>query len=128
MFRLVNAERVKAGLPEFKKLDALTQAATIRAWECLVDYRHDHSRPDGRSFETVLNEQGISWYTCGENIAAGQKTPEQVVAAWMNSDGHRANILNEKYVYLGVGFYYDHDGASGSSYRYYWAQDFCATR
>ena len=122
VFRLVNAERVKNGLPEFKKMQKLTDSATIRAWECIVDY--NHKRPDGQGFETALTEQDIKFKSCGENIAAGQTTPQQVVEAWMNSPGHRANILSEKFEYLGVGFYYDKDG-TGGSYRYFWAQNFC---
>ncbi len=122
VFRLVNEERAREGLPEFKKMDKLTESATIRAWETLVEYGHD--RPDGQSFYTALKEQGINYQACGENIAAGQKTPQQVVDAWMNSPGHRANILSDKYEYLGVGFYYDYDG-TGGSYRYFWAQNFC---
>ena len=118
----MNKERVNAGLPEFKKMEDLTKSATVRAWECLVSYGHD--RPDGKEFSTALDEQGIRWRSCGENIAAGQKTPQQVVTAWMNSPGHRANILSENFTYLGVGFYYDYNGANGT-YRYYWAQNFC---
>ncbi len=123
VFRLVNVERVKYGLPEFKKMQQLTESATVRAWECLVNYGHD--RPDGQSYSTALTEQGIKFKARGENIAAGQKTPQQVVDAWMNSPGHRENILSEHFEYLGVGFYYDKDGIGGA-YRYYWAQNFCS--
>lgn len=124
VFKLINEERAKEGLPALKKMASLTEAATIRAWECLIDYGHE--RPDGQHFKTALTEQGISFRVCGENIAEGQKTPQEVVNAWMNSPGHRANILSEKYdyEYLGVGFYYDYDGIGGS-YRYFWAQNFC---
>lgn len=122
VFRLTNIERVKEGLPEFKKTSGLDDAANIRAWEVLVDY--SHTRPDGRKFSTVLTETGIKWRSCGENIAAGQSTPEEVVNAWMNSPGHRANILNPDYEYLGVGFYYDYDESGGTDYRYFWAQNF----
>lgn len=124
MFRLTNIERVKAGLPEFKKMELLDSVAQLRAWECLVAY--DHTRPNGSKFSTALSEAGIRWSGCGENIAAGQSTPQEVVSAWMNSTGHRANILNEEYVYLGVGFYYDYNNESGTpQYDYFWAQNFC---
>lgn len=122
VFRLVNVERVKEGLPEFKKMASLTESATVRAWECVVSY--GHQRPDGAHFSTALDEQGVQWKACGENIAAGQKSPQQVVDAWINSAGHRANILSEKFDCLGVGFYYDYDGIGGT-YRYFWAQNFC---
>lgn len=53
-----------------------------------------HTRPNGSNFSTALKEQGVSYRGSGENIAWGQKTPEDVMKAWMNSEGHRANILN----------------------------------
>ncbi len=124
VFRLTNVERVKEGLPEFERLSSLDTAAKIRAWEVLVDY--SHTRPDGRKFSTALIEAGVDWQACGENIAAGQRTPEDVVNDWMNSPGHRANILNPNYKYLAVGFYYDYDQVGGTDYRYFWAQNFCA--
>lgn len=127
VFKLVNVERAKEGLPALKKMASLTKASTIRAWECLVAYDPNHKRPDGQSFSTALTEQGIKFSACGENIAAGQETPQQVVEEWMNSPGHRTNILSEKYEYLGVGFYYDYDSIGGK-YHYYWAQDFCKLR
>lgn len=123
MFRLTNIERVKAGLPEFKQMQQLDNAALTRAWECLVQY--DHTRPDGSKFSTVLTESGIKWTNAGENIAAGQTTPQAVVNAWMNSPGHYANIMNADYVYLGVGFYYDYNSESSTPHRYYWSQNFC---
>lgn len=106
-------------------MNALTEAATVRAWECLIKY--GHSRPDGAHFSTALTEQGVKWSACAENIAAGQQTPQKVVDSWMNSPGHRANILSDKYEYLGVGFYYDKDGLGGGL-QYYWTQNFCNTR
>ena len=73
---------------------------------------------DGSSFATALKEQNVSYRSAGENIAWGQKTPEQVMEAWMNSDGHRANILNAKFTKIGVGQYRDAAG------RNYWVQLF----
>jgi len=61
---------------------------------------------------------GIAYKSAGENIAAGQSTPQQVVQAWMNSPGHRANILSRSYTRIGVGY------AKGGSQRYYWSQMF----
>lgn len=77
-----------------------------------------HTRPDGSSFSTALKEQGVSYRGAGENIAWGQKTPEQVMEGWMNSAGHRANIMNEKYTSLGVGYYQSETGVN------YWTQLF----
>ena len=120
VFELTNAERIKAGLPTFEKSDALSAAARTRAWEITVDY--NHNRPDGDSYSSIFDENNISWRAIGENIAAGQKTPERVIEAWMNSPGHRANILDEDFTYLGVGYYYIKDDSE--NYYHYWTQNF----
>lgn len=90
ILNLVNAERVKAGLDELKLDMDVTSAANVRAKE--IKQLFSHSRPNGTSFSTALTEQGISYRSCGENIAWGQKSPEQVVTAWMNSEGHLSLI------------------------------------
>ena len=77
------------------------------------------TRPDGRSCFTVLAETKISYRTCGENIAAGQTTPQEVVKGWMNSEGHRKNILNGSFTKLGVGYV-----KASTGYKYYWTQMF----
>jgi len=77
-----------------------------------------HTRPNGSSFSTALKEQGASYSTAGENIAWGQKTPQEVVTGWMNSSGHRANILGANYTKIGCGFYQGSDGTC------YWSQLF----
>lgn len=64
----------------------------------------DHTRPDGSSFSSIFKDMGISYYTAGENIAMGYPSPEAVVAGWMNSPGHRANILNANFNAIGVGY------------------------
>lgn len=122
VFELTNAERKKYGKTPFKKDEALTEAAAVRAWEILYDYRSDHTRPDGSSCSTVLDEVGIKRSAWGENIAAGFITPEAVVEAWMNSQHHRENILSDKFVYMGVGFYYV--AKDPQNHSYYWAQEF----
>jgi uncharacterized protein YkwD len=66
----------------------------------------------------MMKNFGISYQAAAENIAAGQTTPQEVVQAWMNSPGHRANILNGNYTYIGVGY------AKGGSQRHYWTQMF----
>ena len=101
VIRLVNVERANAGLPPLKKNGSVCQAANTRAGETAVSF--SHTRPDGRSCFTILEERGISYTSCGENIAAGYRTPEEVVRGWMNSPGHRANILNEGFEEIGVG-------------------------
>lgn len=112
---LVNEERAKAGLSEVKLDMDVTAAADVRARE--IKQSFSHTRPDGSSFSTVLQQQGVSYRGCGENIAWGQRTPEQVMNGWMNSEGHRANILNKNYKNIGVGFYQE-NGVN------YWVQLF----
>lgn len=113
---LVNAERVKAGLSKLKMDADITAAANVRAKE--IKQSFSHTRPNGSSFSTALTEQGISYRGSGENIAWGQKSPEQVMDGWMNSDGHRANILNKNFKNIGVGYYQDEKGVN------YWVQLF----
>lgn len=113
---LVNTHRVSSGLSPLSWDDSLGQAADIRASE--VSLVFSHTRPDGSSCFTVISQLGISGRTFGENIAAGQKTPEAVTTAWMNSPGHRANIMNGSFKRLGVGYYTDPSG------RPYWVQLF----
>lgn len=114
--RLVNTERAKAGLPALELQKDITAAANVRAKE--IKQSFSHTRPNGSSFSSALKEQGITYRGSGENIAWGQKSPEQVMAGWMNSDGHRANILNKNFKNIGVGYYQDERGVN------YWVQLF----
>lgn len=100
---LVNQERAKEGLAALQYDATLENAANTRAKETEVSF--SHTRPDGTSFSTVLQENGISYHGAGENIAYGQQTPEEVMTGWMNSPGHRANIMNKDFTKIGVGFY-----------------------
>ena len=102
VLNLVNAERAKLGLDALTYDSVLTRAADTRAVE--IKSLFSHTRPDGRSCFTVLDEVGYSYLKAGENIAYGQQTPKEVMTAWMNSDGHRANILGD-YDYIGIGVY-----------------------
>ncbi len=114
--KLVNEERAKAGLSALT-LDASVQsAAQVRAQESATSF--SHTRPNGSSFSTALTEAGVQYRGSGENIAWGQKTPEEVVEGWMNSAGHRANILNASYTKIGVGYYQNAKGVN------YWSQLF----
>lgn len=113
---LVNEERAKAGLNALTLQENVTEAAQVRAVECETLF--SHTRPDGSSFSTALKEAGVSYKGAGENIAWGQKSPEAVMEAWMNSEGHKANILNEKYNTIGVGYYQNGSGVN------YWSQLF----
>ena len=108
--KLVNEERAKAGLSELTMDTNLTAAANTRAKE--IKEVFSHTRPDGSSFSTVLKEHGVTYRGSGENIAWGQKTPKQVMNGWMNSDGHRANILNKNFKNIGIGYYQDENGTN----------------
>ena len=89
--RLTNSARSEDG--------ALSEAAAVRAREIARSF--SHTRPSGASFSSALSESGVSYLRAGENIASGQKSASEVVNAWMNSPGHRANILNSSYSRIG---------------------------
>lgn len=105
LLRLVNAERDKKNLPTLKYSKDLAKAANVRARELTVTF--SHTRPDGTTCFTV------SEFVYGENIASGQTNPTAVVNSWMNSQGHKDNILNETYKSAAIGCYNDGE-------TYYW--------
>ena len=116
---LVNKERTNNGLNALSWGTSCEEAANVRAQEIVTEYAH--TRPSGNSWSTacpITSEGGIS----GENLAAGNSavSPETVVALWMNSPDHRANILNPDFTYLSDGFVYDQN----SQYITYWSQYF----
>lgn len=96
-----NIEREKAGVSPLELDSELCTAADIRAKEVAESF--SHTRPDGRDCFTVLDEAGYDYYLVGENIAGGFSSAKNVVDCWMNSPGHRANILNKNFTHLGVG-------------------------
>lgn len=97
----VNTARAKNGLSALT-LDAnMNRAAAVRAAELAQSF--SHTRPNGSRGLTALNEAGVSYRTAGENIASGQQSAQAVVSAWMNSSGHRANILSSSFGRMGVG-------------------------
>lgn len=113
---LVNEERRKVGVAPLTLSAELQSAATIRAEE--ITQKFSHTRPDGTNFQTILPNS--RYYIAGENIAAGNSTAAKVVQQWMNSPGHRANILRSEYTELGVGYVYKEN----SQYKHYWVQIF----
>ena len=116
VFDLTNAERESAGLQPLSRMAALTLAAEVRASEIIESF--SHTRPDGRSCFTAFDESNVSYRWAGENLAMGQRTPAEVVRGWMESPGHRENILTAEFGHLGIGVAMD---ASG---RLYWTQTF----
>ena len=115
---LVNRERSSYGLQPVKYSPLLSEAANVRSSELRKNF--SHTRPNGTSCFTVLKEFDISYFSAAENIAYGQRTPEIVMNAWMNSSGHRANILSKNVEYIGVGVVY-------SNGIYYWTQLFASS-
>jgi len=119
---LVNQERVRNGLEKLTWGDTCADAAEVRAEEIVTVY--SHTRPDGSSWDTACIEPsgGYNTYLEGENLVVGSSavSPETAVAAWMNSEKHRENILNPNYTKLAVGFYFDQD----TQYKTHWSQYF----
>ena len=112
--RLVNIERKKAGLSELKHNWELSRVARYKSEDMRDKGYFSHTSPTYGSPFKMMKSFGISYRTAGENIAKGQTTPAAVVKGWMNSPGHRANILNSSFTEIGVGY------ASGN----YWTQMF----
>lgn len=100
---LTNEERVKAGCPPLTASGKLHAAALGHSQDMATNGYFSHTSLDGSSMRDRIERQGYSWRRIAENIAVGQPTPEAVVDAWMNSSGHRANILNCELTEIGVG-------------------------
>lgn len=116
VLELVNTERAKNGLSPLTLSSSVTKVAQLKAEDMKNKNYFSHTSPTYGSPFDMLKRFGISYRTAGENIAKGQKTPQAVVNAWMNSPGHRANILGKGYTQLGV-------GCTGGSSPY-WVQTF----
>ena len=118
---LVNQERVRNGLPKLSWGDTCSEAAEIRAEELVQLY--SHTRPDGTPWSTACDNPNSNAVSLeGENLVVGNSavSPETTVAAWMNSEKHRENILNPDYTKLAVGFHFD----PNSQYKTHWSQYF----
>ena len=101
---LVNIERQKNGLAPLTLDSAISNVARIKSKDMSDNNYFAHQSPNYGSAGDMLTQFGIKWSAWGENIAAGQRTPEEVVNAWMNSEGHRANILSPNFSKIGVGY------------------------
>ena len=117
---LVNVERAAAGLAPLSYDARLAAAARGHSEDMGLQNYFSHTSLDGRSVSDRIIDEGYTWNSYGENIAAGQPTPEDVIDSWMSSSGHRANILNPNFCDIGVGYAY----VAASPYRHYWTQDF----
>jgi uncharacterized YkwD family protein len=112
---LTNQERAKSGLPALKVDMPLSKMAREKSRDMSANGYFSHTSPTYGSPFDMMKKYGISYRSAGENIAMGQRTPEEVVNGWMNSEGHRKNILNPNYNHIGVGYV---------SQGNYWTQEF----
>lgn len=112
---LTNQERAKNGLPALKVDLTLSKMAREKSRDMSANGYFSHTSPTYGSPFDMMKKYGISYHYAGENIAMGQRTPEEVVKAWMNSEGHRKNILSSNFNYIGVGYV---------SQGNYWTQEF----
>lgn len=118
VIRLTNAERAKRGCKALSSDRELEAAAQAHSRDMAKHDYFAHDSRDGRSPFDRMAEAGYEYSAAAENIAAGQRSPADVVKGWMDSKGHRANILNCTYTEIGVGY------AKGGSYGTYWTQNF----
>lgn len=117
VFDLVNAERARAGLAPFIADARLDLAAQRHSEDQAAHGTMSHTGSDGSDMGQRIERAGFPWRRAAENVAYGYRTPADVVAGWMNSAGHRTNILSAN-THLGVGLAYSADGTP------YWTQDF----
>lgn len=115
---LTNSERKAAGLRSLTLDSRLSKLARMKAEDMAKKGYFSHTSPTYGSAFDMMKKYGVSYRTAGENIAKGQKTPEAVMNGWMNSSGHRANILSSTYTHIGVGYAKDSKGKT------YWVQIF----
>ena len=115
---LVNQERAKVGAKALTLSSTLTNVATVKAQDMADKGYFDHTSPTYGSPFNMLSHFGVKYTAAGENIAAGQKSASEVMNSWMNSSGHRANILNANYEQIGIGY------VTGGQYGTYWVQLF----
>ena len=115
---LTNAERAAVACPALTWNGTLASVARAHSQDMATNNYFDHNSQNGTTPEQRIAAAGYTYTAMAENIAAGQATPADVMASWMGSAGHKANILNCSLTELGVGF------ATGGSYGSYWTQDF----
>ncbi len=116
--RLINLERTKRGLPALTTNWQLARVARYKSQDMINKNYFSHTSPTYGSPFTMMQNFGLKFSAAGENIAYGQRTPQEVVTAWMNSPGHRANILSAAYTQTGVG------AAKKANGTIYWTQMF----
>lgn len=118
VIRLTNIERSKRGLPTLKANWQLSRVARYKSQDMINKNYFAHQSPTYGSPFDMMQAFGLRFASAGENIAMGQRSPQEVMTAWMNSPGHRGNILSTSFTEIGVGLAKDKYG------RYYWTQMF----
>jgi len=116
VIQLINAERNKEGLPLLSEHALLTQSARLHSTDMACNQFFSHLSPTNGDVEQRMALQNYNYSVIGENIAAGYTSPESVVQGWMDSTGHRANIMNATFTQIGVGYVY----MEGSDLEIYW--------
>lgn len=122
VLELVNQERGRAGVSQLKLADTLCTTARWHATDMAVGNYFEHRDRQGRTVGERLASFGYHYRFCGQNIAAGQQSAEEVVRAWMKSPGHRENILRREFREVGIAYVQN----PNSRYGRYWVQDFGA--
>jgi uncharacterized protein YkwD len=121
---LTNFHRQQGGLAPFKVNPVLSAVAQSHTENMIVSDFYAHQAPDGSRGADRMRRAGYNYLWAGENIGVGYSTADEVVQAWMNSPGHRANIMNPNLREIGAGFYFTANDTGRVSYRYYWTQNF----
>ena len=125
ILELVNIERTSRGLDPLLIDDQLDQAANFHNDEMVKADRLSHQLPGEDDLGDRVTATGYDWRLVGENIAAGYATPEAVVEGWMNSSGHKKNILNPKFTHIGIGYENaPDDNDAFDDFDVYWTQVF----
>ncbi|MEC4986807.1 MAG: CAP domain-containing protein [Oscillatoria sp. PMC 1068.18] len=124
LLELTNAQRRRQNLPPLRFSPQLGQAAQRHAEDMVRNRFFSHTGSNGSSLGDRVKATGYSYSYIGENISAGRSTPTEAIQGWMNSSGHRANILNREYTEIGFGYV----TSPSSPYRYYWVQVFGKSR
>ncbi len=117
---LINGLRAINGISKLKYSSDASTVAKAHSADMATRNYFAHENPEGKRVGTRLDEAGITWYSCGENIAGGVYDPYALANGWYNSKEHRKNILNKGFKYLGIGFAYNEN----STYKYYSTQNF----
>ncbi len=127
VLELTNTERSKLGLSPLTLNTQLLNAAENHSQNMALQDFFSHTGKDGSSFTSRITTTGYKFSAAAENIAAGSSTPEQVVSSWMNSSGHRTNILNPNLKEIGIGYYFLANDTGTENWNHYWTQVFATS-